>query len=255
MSLGFGNFTVGNCYPAIQQYLAGRIIDSATMADWVTKAVLELSGDYWFQGLQNTGPYFYFTPGTYSYAQTNFLQPADTTSEIRKVASFFMYYQAGLASPPPPNLVGGGVNAGVVLKYRSMDSIENSLNTQAIPAYWGRFSGLVYIAPCPNQNYLSYMRYQKAHPFPNAGTVNAGNDTIYLDDDWQEIVEYAAAYRGAISIRLMDYAAQYRQVLYGDPKAVDAGGRRIDLGLIYSRTAQYERDVTTSVRSLKIRRR
>ena len=253
MSAGFGNFTVGDCYPGIQEDLAGRVVSQDKMAEWVRKVVLEYSGDYWFQGLQNTGPYNYLTPGQFSYDPSQFLQVADVGQEVRKVASFFMYYQAGLSIPPPVNLQGG-VNPGVNLKYRSVDSIENTLNTNTIPAYWSRWKGRILIAPCPQTNYLNYLRYQFAHPFPNAGTPTAGNDVIYLDDDWQDVIEYGSAYRGAISLRLLDYATQYRNILYGDPKAVDANGRRIDLGLIYSRVPQYERDVTTTTRSFKIRR-
>lgn len=250
---GYGNFTVASCYPAIQENLAGRTVTPAKMAEWIRKSVLELSGSYDFQGLQATGPFYSLVPGQNVYNPSVFMQTGDAAVEIRGIPTLYIYYEP-LISNPPPTLLSGIANTGIPLKYRSINSIETSLNIGSIPGYWSRWNGLIYIAPTPQSSYLSYMRYKKAHPFPNAGGTNAGTDTIYLDDDWQDIVEYAAAYRGAISLRLLDYASQYRQILYGDPKAVDAGGRRIDLGLIYSRTSQYERDSTTALRSMQVRR-
>jgi hypothetical protein len=253
MPAGFGNFSVSACYPGIQEYLAGRVVANATMAEWIRKAVLELSGSYDFQGLQVVGPYVNLTPFVNQYNPSFFLQAGDNLAEVRKVHSLFLYYNPLISNPPAVSNLNN-TNAGINLKYRSIGSIQQTLNIGTIPGYWGRYAGQIFIAPSPQYAYLCYLLYSKAHPFPNAGGANAGNDTIYLDDDWQDIVEYAAAYRGAISLRLLDYAAQYRQILYGDPKAVDAGGRRIDLGLIYSRTSQYERDSTTATRSLQIRR-
>ncbi|HEY1645811.1 MAG TPA: hypothetical protein VGF75_05580 [Candidatus Saccharimonadales bacterium] len=250
---GWGNFTVADCYPAIQQNLGGKVLADADMAEWIRKAILELAGDYGFQGLQQTGPFVRLTAGINAYANSFFLQVDDAELDVRRVNSFFMYYSPFIANPPV-QVALGSANAGVQLKYRSIVSIENSLNITSIPNYWSRFQGQWYIAPIPQYTYLTYMRYQKEHPFPNAGTDNAGDDVIYLDDDWQDVVEYAAAYRAAISTRLLDYASQIRTILYGDPKAVDANGRRIDLGLIFSRVPQYERDVVTSTRSLQPRR-
>jgi hypothetical protein len=250
---GYGNFNVEDCYPAIQANLGGKQLADADMAEWIRKAILELSGDYWFQGLQATGPFTRLTPGLNVYPNSFFLQTADAELDVRRVMSFFMYYSPSVSNPPVFTAPGTTI-PGVKLKYRSINVIENSLNSSTIPSYWSRFQGEWFIAPIPQFSYLSYMRYQKEHPFPNQGTEDAGNDVIYLDDDWQDIVEFAAAHRAAIATRLLDYASQIRTILYGDPKAVDANGRRIDLGLIYSRVPQYERDVITSTRSMQIRR-
>lgn len=250
---GWGNFTVGDCYPGIMAALGGKQLADSLMAECIRKCILELAGDYSFQGLEMTGPFVRLTAGVNFYPNNFFLQTADNGLDVRRVRSFFMYYNPYIANPPLQVAVGSA-NPGVQLKYRSMASIENSLNITSIPNYWSRFQGQWYIAPIPQYTYLTYMRYQKEHPFPNAGTDNAGNDTIFLDDDWQDVVEFASAYRAAIQTRLLDYAGQLRTILYGDPKAVDANGRRIDLGLIYSRVPQYERDVITSTRSLQPRR-
>jgi hypothetical protein len=252
MSAGFGNFTVGDCYPAIQANLGGKQLADADMAEWVRKSILELAGDYGFQGLQNTGPFVRLTPGTNQYVNGFFTQTADADLDIRRVMSFFMFYTPQISNPPT-NVVGSA-NTGVQLKYRSINSIENALNITSIPNFWSRHQGQWFIAPIPQYNYLAYMRYQFEHPFPNQDTPTAGDDVILLDDDWQDVVEFCASYRAAIATRLLDYSSSIRTILYGDPKAIDANGRRIDLGLIYSRVPQYERDVITSTRSLQPRR-
>ena len=59
------------------------------------------------------------------------------------------------------------------------------------------------------------MRYQIQHPFSNPAVLA---DTILLDDDWREIIEYSAALRGAGNLRMLDYQTSYHNTLFGDPK-------------------------------------
>jgi len=249
MPIGYGNFQVQDCYQGISDALAGKVLATSKMSAAIQRVVWELSGAYPMQGLQALGPFVRLQPGNSQYSPSYFMQPADATRDLRMVNSFFMYYDPNISNPPPFTPVGNA-NPGINLAHRSMGSMENTLNITSIPSYWGRHTGNIYIAPIPQAAYLTYMRYQHEHPFSSPV---ADNDTILFDDDWQDVVEFAAAYRIAIQTRLLDYASQLRTILYGDPKAVDAGGERIDLGLLYSRTSQYRRDVTTTMRSLKRR--
>lgn len=247
---GYGNFKVQDCYAGIQAALAGKVLSNTVMAAAIQRTVWELSGSYGMQGLQAIGPFIRLQAANSMYLPSFFMNTADAALDLRMVNSFFMYYSPGISNPPPFAAIGTA-NAGVQLTYRSVNSLENNLNITSIPRYWTRHAGNIYIAPVPQYNYLCYMRYQKEHPFTKP--VIADTDPLFFDDDWQDIIEYAAAYRIALATRLSDYAQQMRTILYGDPKAVDAGGRRIDLGLIYSRVSQFERDVTTTMRSLQKR--
>jgi hypothetical protein len=81
------------------------------------------------------------------------------------------------------------------------------------------------------------MRYQIQHPFSNPPVLT---DEIFLDDDWREIIEYAAALRGAGDLRMLDYATQYHNTLYGDPK------KPADVGLLTARASIMENDIVSS---------
>jgi hypothetical protein len=248
MPQGYGNLVVSDLYEGIQDNLAGKTFANAKMAKAVKRTVLELSGSYPMQGLQVLGPFVRLQAANSQYLPSYFMQPGDSLSDLRMVNSFFMYYDQNISNPPP--FLYGAANAGVQLTFQNMSSMENTLNTTSIPNFWSAHAAKIYIAPVPQYAYLTYMRYQKEHPFSDPVV---DNDPLLFDDDWQDVLEVASAYRLAIQTRLLDYAQQLRNILYGDPKAVDAGGERIDLGLIYSRTSQFRRYQNTALRSLRKR--
>lgn len=256
MPAGYGNFTIGDCFPQIQEYCAGRTFSETNMINWVYRAVLELSKDYWFQGLQATGPYVNFTPGQFLYEPSFFSQPGDAALDLNKVVSFFMYYPPAFTET---FLNSQGTNPGVTLKYREIGSVENTMAIQSFPSYWSRWAGQIFIAPNPIQNFLVFMRYQKQHPWTTTGSPNfkpapTSDDVILLDDDWQDIVEYAAAQRAANSLRLLDIAENIHTILYGSPEFQKSGGTKGYPGLIFMRVSQYQRDSVTATRSIQLRR-
>lgn len=248
MPAGYGNFTFGDCYPQIQEYCAGRVFPAANMDRWLYRSILELSKDYWFQGLQETGPYVNLIQFQQEYAASYFSQPGDSALDLNKIVSFFMYYNSALLGSQLP---GNGNNPGIQLRYREIASAENTMAITSFPSYWSRWKGKIFISPNPDKAYLAFMRYQKQHPFPNP---LASNTVILLDDDWQDIVEYAAAYRASLSVRLLDIAQNIHQTLYGDPEFQRSGGTKGNPGLIFRRVSQYERDSVTATRSIQLRR-
>jgi hypothetical protein len=88
------------------------------------------------------------------------------------------------------------------------------------------------------------MRYQIQHPISNPPVLT---DEIFLDDDWREIIEYAAALRGAGDLRMLDYATQYHSILYGDPS------KPRDVGLIAARVSMLENDMVSNQGMRQIR--
>jgi hypothetical protein len=218
------------------------------MNNWLYRSILELSKDYWFQGLQETGPFVNFIQYQFQYDPSFFTQPGDAELDVNKIASFFMYYPPILDVSQLP---GTGNNPGIQLKYREIATSENTMAITSFPTYWSRWKGQIFISPNPVNNFLVFMRYQKQHPFPNPLTSDI---VILLDDDWIDILEYAAAYRGCLSIRLLDIAANIHQILYGDPEFQRSGGLKGQPGLIFGRVSQYQRDSVTATRSIQIRR-
>lgn len=247
MPAGYGNFTFGDCYPQISEYSAGRVFPQANMDRWLKRTILELAKDYWFQGLQATGPYVNFIQYQQQYDPSFFSNSGDAALDLNKIVSFFMYYDSNLLASQLP---GNGNNPGVQLRYRMIASAENTMAITSFPSYWSRWNGKIFIAPNPQKGYLVFMRYQKQHPFDQIGP----NQVIFLDDDWQDIVEYAAAYRAALSVRLLDIAGNIHQILYGDPEFQRSGGLKGQPGLIFGRISQYQRDSSTTTRSIQLRR-
>src|ERR1700692_3374271 len=106
---------------------------------WIADAVVELSRDYPFIGLeQTTTTPVQLTVGTYQYPISTWLVAGDTIANL--VPSFFMFYNT------PLNPVTG-YNPGIGLTYKSIDSLELMFSTQGTPAYWSRYGGSIYVAP------------------------------------------------------------------------------------------------------------
>jgi hypothetical protein len=238
-------FTVGSIYAAMPNYFSGRTIPSAQCYENTRKAILEMSENYKLPGLQATGPTVPLTlnyAGPYPYSTFQNAQYAGL--EINKFDSFFIYYNG----PVVPNQE----NAGFPLRFKTINDLEILLNIPGLPTNWTRHEGQIYFAMAPNQIYYVYLRFQFEHPFPNAGTSNAGNDPILLPNSWQDIVELATAEREASDFNLDARAAKFRQRIYGDPKFEATGGTEGAPGLLFARTSQEQRDQTTTMKSLRL---
>lgn len=241
------SYTVQTIVNSLQNYFSGRTIPQPQACENVRKSVLELSENYRFPQLQVSGPVVALQLNINGpYANDDFLQPADQGMglEINMLDSFFIYYQG---YPVPTQ-----ANAGYPLKYKSIDTLEILLNIPGLPTNWTRYNDAIYFAMSPNQIYYVYLRYQKEHPFPNAGTVNAGTDPILLPNSWQDIVELATAEREASDFNLDERCTKFHQRLYGDPKFQATGGTEGAPGLIFARTSQQQRDQETTTKAMRL---
>ena len=238
-------YTVGSVYAAMPGYFSGRSISSAQCYEATRKAALELSENYKLPLLQGTGPTVTLTIGVNNYPYSLFQNPADAGLEINKFDSFFIYYNG-------PPVAGSAENAGFPLKFKTINDLEILTNIQGLPTNWTRHEGVIYFAMCPDQIYYVYLRYQKEHPFPNAGTNNAGLDQLLFPNSWQDIIEYATAERLASAFDLTDRQARFHTMLYGDPKFQATGGTEGAPGLLFARTSQEQRDQTTTTKSMRL---
>lgn len=252
--------TVSSLYPGIQALLQGRPVTSLnnTPGEYIAKAILELSEDYKFPGLQVTGPVVQLIPYQAVYAPSFFLQPVDSTLEINKVDSFFIY------NYPYATLSATSDNAsGYNLVFSTIDNIEVLINVPGLPTKWTRHEDNIWIGCTPDQTYSLYMRYQKEHPFPNRGLVDvysdgvvvsgAGTDPVLLPNSWQNIVEYMAAMMAARDLNLQSKANELFTTLNGDAAFQTSGGITGQPGLIFGRTSQENRDQRTSVKAMRLK--
>lgn len=208
---------------------------------WLMDGILELSRNYRFQFLEKTGPLMYTQPGVYNYPLDPFLLPGDTGKIANVIPSLFRYFL-------PNTPVTGGVNPGSELLWRSVDAIELLFNTPGIPAYFTRYGTQILIAPIPQAAYPIMLRYQVEHPFSNPPT---GTDKFMLDNDWREIAEFSAAERGAVNLRMMDYATQYHQTLFGDPEFERTTGAKGMPGIIFRKITQIETDSQAHMKQIR----
>lgn len=224
-------------------------VNPALALGWIQETILELARTQAFIGLQRVGPLFQLTAQTYQYPLTSFLIAGDTIANL--VPSFFLFF----GNPTPP--VTSFNNNGLTLMFKTIDTLEQMFLTPGTPAYWSRFRDQLYLAPLPDQSYFCRMRYQIPHPW-TGGTVSDPFptliDPLMLPDEWKDIIEYGAAERGAINFRMLDYASQYHNILFGDPQFQRSSGATGMPGLIARREMQLESDTTSQTRSIRVRR-
>jgi hypothetical protein len=240
------SFTVQTIINRLPSLLSGRQVAFTDAAEWTRKTVLELTEDYPFPALEVPGSQIALTAGQAIYS-LNYFYPVSYLSneqtEINRIVSIFFFSNSSIAPLP---LSSTGANPGYNLIYRTFDSIQIELNISGIPVHWSRFNDNYYITYVPNAIYYVQPSFQQEHPFPNAGTINAGNDPILMPNSWQDIVEYCTAARAAKELRLNDIERSYRVSVYGDPKFQLTGGTEGAPGLIFMRTSQNQRDQTSA---------
>lgn len=242
------SFTIGALSSGVAALLMGRTQYNNTLAEYATKTALELGENYKFPGLQTTGPVVSLVPLQAVYDPDYFTQVIDDGLEVNKINSFFIF------NNPYATLNSiNDQNSGYNLTFSTIDNIEVLINIPGIPVKWSRFENQIWLGSVPDQPYSIYARYQHENPFPNRGTIDANNDTIFMPNTWQDIMEYVTAMRIARDLNLATKANELFTTLYGDQKFQATSGMEGSPGLIFQRTSQENRDQTTSVKSMRLR--
>lgn len=222
---------VSDLVPGVIAKLANRT-DLATKAPkWIKESVLELTASYPFEELRIKGPTSVpFVVGQCEYPIGTWTNSDDVFTEI------VLWYI----------VLSGTTGPGYILKYRTPPVVEPMTQISGIPRYWTRVGNSIVVGFNPDRPYTTWMRYQKEHPFSDQLTA----DDIKMPKDWQDIIEYAAAERGAINERMLDYATRYHQILFGDPEFELTSGGKGRPGLIFRRLSQRERDMSNNERQI-----
>lgn len=242
--------TVNTLYGGITDLLMGRAVSDANMAEAIRKTVLEYTENFKFTELQETGPNTQFLVGVPNYVPNFFLEPGSALLKLNKVDSFFIFTD-GYASPL--SIAYPGNNPGYDITFRTIDRMEVLINTSGLPLHWTRHDGYLWFGCTPDQNYTTYMRYRREHPFPNAGGANAGNDPLFLPDSWQEAVEYGAAARLGRRYNLASKSNELVNALKGDEKFQRSDGVEGTPGILFGLTSDELRDQSTTVKRFRIR--
>jgi len=214
---------------------------------WATDAILELSRNFRFPGLERTGPMITFNKGQISYTNDSLIQASDAGRVTNLIPSFVRFFN--------PYSSTSGTNSSSCLDWKTVDALELMFNTPGVPSYFTRYGDEYKIAPVPDQNYTAYLRYQIEHPFTGSVTGNpqaTATDKFLLPSDWKLIAEFAIAEQGAIVLRMNDYAQQYHQTIFGDPEFERSSGGRGNPGMIFRRISQMEGDSISMPRALRV---
>ena len=229
--------TIGTLKQDVLDALQGRTdVSDATIANYVAKAVTEITESNPFEELRTTGPTYVLTPQQPIYILELFMNQDDDYTSNESFAIFIDY---------PTNQV---VNS---LKYRTPKAIETMMSpaTQGIPAYWTRYGANVHFAPVPQSAFSVFMRYQVKHPFSAPAQLG---DPLYINNTWFDIIAYSAAMRIAVIKRWTDQFKFLHDLLFGDPEFVNSEGKRGRPGLVQAKLFQVERDQKFDTRQLTV---
>lgn len=243
--------TIASLTPAVVRLLGNRGDVAALATQQIADATVELSNNYPFEELRETGPIVQFTPGINTYNPQFFVQPATGGNPQHiwnKCISWFFYLQ------PPVNLTTvtavGYANPGYNIVYRDIENLEVLANTLSLPQFWAQLgTGNIIVGASPQSAYYTYQRYQFLHPFTYPAIAS---DPILLPELWYDIIQYASAERIALQLRMQDVADRYHKILFGDPEFQRSSGGRGQPGLIARRISQTQKNQARSTRSIRM---
>lgn len=240
---------INDLFEGVQEALFGKDITPLQSARWVARTLKNLTGKYPFEELRVKGPMMTIGPGlgnngsNYEYFVSSFLNAGDDLTLMENPVIFLSPTQAQQV-----NLVGTGQPfgtspVGYPMDYMTPTAIQTMLFISGgIPFKWTRYGQFFWFGTQPGSPFQMYLPYQRRHPFQDA---NLPQSPIFIPPDWEDIVQYSAALRGAQALRWPEQVNQMREILYGDPK--NPKGRP---GLLAAMDLQIERDQQKSSRQL-----
>lgn len=191
-----------------------RTTDTSRASIWIRDALLEISGspDYRddFVELEELGPVFNLIPKQQEYAETLLAPVGDIVSVVDDILIWVDF---------PANTVRRKLDTS---HYQKTDRFNPVFS---LPTEWYRHSTNVGFNPVPDKAYQVQWRMVKMHPIND---VTLTQTQILLPRDWNEVLIWAAVYRGFNELLQFEKAAKVHTLLHGDPK--DPG----KLGLMYS---------------------
>lgn len=207
---------------------------SALVPLYMKRTLQEVTDNYPFEELRQTGPLVSLSASVSTYPAALFLIPGD---DYTIHSSFALYVDF------PTNTVVTPVT------YKTPAAIEVMIApaTKGIPAKWTRYGANIFLGPTPDKNYQLFFRYQRRYQFQED---NLGTTPILVPPDWEEILVYSCAERIAIVKRWNEQASYLHQILYGDPEYQTTQGKAGRPGLLSARIFQQEKDEQMGTRQI-----
>jgi hypothetical protein len=239
---------IADLIPGVKEALQNKTnITNGQCANWLKKTLNEFSENYELEELKVTGPVVTIGPtlglngSNFEYPVSMFLQPGDDYTKTFDPVIFL-----SPTSATSVGLVSSGTNSssfvGYGMSYMSPKAIQPLLFIPGgIPFRYTRYGTKFWFGTQPGSNYQVYLPYQKRYPM---NLTNLPQTQLYIPAPWEQIIEYAAALRGAYANRWPDAVKDLRAIIYGDPK------NPYEPGLMKALLPQNERDAAKSTRSV-----
>lgn len=235
---------INDLIPGVQAALQNRSDASENQTNpamrpsfWIRAAIREITESQPFEELRVIGPTVTIGPGlgfqgsSYIFPISMFLASGDDYT-MTEDPVIFLGNTSGL------NL--GQNTVGYPMTYMTPKAIAPLVSIPGgVPFKYTRYGGNFWFGTQPGQNYQVYLPYQRKHPFNGD---NLTTSPVFMPSSWFDVIEYAAAERGAVVNRWNDQSEFLHKLLYGDPKSQMSDGTLGRPGLIAARTLQMERD-------------
>lgn len=223
--------TINDLVSSVVDKLAGRVDAAERAPKWIKRTIEELTESYPFIELEEIGDTKTFTIGTAVYNKTFFTKGAVKATMFNELAVYIDYPNNSKTNP---------------IFFRELQVVSPMSKIAGLPCFWTQHGDDLIFGLNPNNPYSVYARYQREHPFDSCLV----NTTIKMPSSWEEIVEYGAAERGAIELRMLDYVTMYHAVLFGDPEFELSSGAKGKPGLIFRRLSQHDRNSSNNAKQL-----
>jgi hypothetical protein len=246
---GSATLTINDLINKVKAELQNRADVSETQANpemrpsaWIRDTLRELTANYPFTELQKPGPLVTIGPGlgyqgsNYMYPVSMFLFSGDDVTLMEDPAIFLNPQQAASVG----KFVGTSTGTvAYAMDFLTVKAIQPMLFIPGgIPFKYTRYGNMFWFGTQPGSNFSVYLPYQVRHSF-NPDLVTT---PVKVPQEWEDIVAYAAAERGAVKLRWNDQANFLHNILYGDPASQMKDGTLGRPGLISARIFQPERD-------------
>lgn len=223
--------TINDLVSSVVDKLAGRVDAAERAPKWIKRTIEELTESYPFIELEEIGDTKQFITGTAIYNKTFFTKGAVKSTMFNELAVYIDYPTNSKTNP---------------VFFRELQVVSPMSKIAGLPCFWTQHGDDLIFGLNPNNPYSVYARYQREHPFD----INLTNTVIKMPSSWEEIVEYGAAERGAIELRMLDYVTMYHAVLFGDPEFELSSGAKGKPGLIFRRLSQHDRNSSNNAKQM-----
>jgi len=189
--------TISDRLPVVRGLLGGREDKDTEIANWIANAYQSLGSSLPFETLEDTA-----TPVTVA-GTDNYPYP----STARGIKSIVIGIPAANPQSFPP------------LIKKNMALLDRYGPQPGTPSLWAPFGGNYFLRQVPNDSYSLTIRFWIRPQIQRlTGTQNADPaTTLFVPDDWIEILDYSSQLRGYMDLQEFDKAQVIRVLLYGDP--------------------------------------